>query len=207
MKALIVAKTRMQNAACIGGILENNRSVRLLQPNGHNHPQDTDYQVGQVWEIEFQERQDIIPPHVEDILVQRRRLLGTYEHLGKYLRARVKIWKGGIENLYDGFIRFTQNGSGYICHKIGLPSVSTGYWLPDKPLALVYDSNQPNKVRYKYAVTGYDKYVSYVGYEEPLPTIPANTLIRVSLARWWKPDDAPEMEERCYLQLSGWYLK
>jgi hypothetical protein len=205
MKVIIVAKTHMQNAACIGGILENNRSVRLLQPNGHNYPTDTDFQVGQVWDIEFQERQDIIPPHVEDILVQRRRLISTYESLGKYLRAKVKIWKGGIENLYDGLIRFTQNGSGYICHRIGLPNVSTGYWLPDKPL--ICDNSQSNKVRYKYATTGHDKFISYVGYEKPLATIPANTLIRVSLARWWRPDDALELEERCYLQLSGWYLK
>jgi hypothetical protein len=32
----------------------------------------------------------------------------------------------------------------------------------------------------------------------------ANTLLRLSLARWWQ--QAPELEERCYLQLSGWYL-
>jgi hypothetical protein len=28
--------------------------------------------------------------------------------------------------------------------------------------------------------------------------------MRISLARWWKPDDS-ELSERCYLQLSGWY--
>lgn len=200
MKVLIVAKTHMQNAACIGGILENNRSVRLLQPNGHNHPPETDYQVGQVWEIEFQERQGTIPPHVEDILVQKRKIIGTYASLAKHLSAKVNIWKGGIENLYDGLIRFTQNGSGYISHRIGIPTVSTGYWILDKPL--IHDTSQPDKIKFKYAN---NRYISYVGYEKPLTTIPANTLVRVSLARWWKPDNAPEMEERCYLQLSGWY--
>ena len=34
--------------------------------------------------------------------------------------------------------------------------------------------------------------------------IPLNTLVRISLARWWVP--AGMSEERCYLQLSGWYL-
>jgi len=205
MKVIIVAKTCMQSAACVGGILQPNRSVRLLQSDGHNHPPDTDYQVGQVWEIKFRERPDIIPPHVEDILVQERKLIGGQDSLGKFLHTKVNVWKGGIENLYDGLIRFTQNGSGYICHRIGIPNVSTGYWLPNEPL--IYDANQAPKIRYKYAGTSHEKYISYVGYEKPLARIPANTLVRVSLARWWKPDDAPEMEERCYLQLSGWYLK
>jgi len=34
--------------------------------------------------------------------------------------------------------------------------------------------------------------------------IPADTLLRVSLARWW--DNEGRHEERCYLQLSGWYV-
>lgn len=202
MKVLIVAKTHMQNAACIGGLLENNRSVRLLQSNGHNHSPDTDYQVGQIWEVEFQERQETIPPHVEDILIQKRKFIGTYATLGKYLRTKVDVWKGGIENLYDGLIRFTQNGSGYISHRVGIPNVSTGYWLPDK--TLICDGNLLDKVKYTYSN---NRHISYVGYEKPLATIPENTLVRVSLARWWKPDNAPEMEERCYLQLSGWYLQ
>ena len=40
----------------------------------------------------------------------------------------------------------------------------------------------------------------------PIKVIPAGTLVRVSLARWWRPEDSePNFEERCYLQLSGWY--
>jgi ATP-dependent DNA helicase RecQ len=37
--------------------------------------------------------------------------------------------------------------------------------------------------------------------------IPAGTLLRVSLAHWWRPAEKPEEEERCYVQLSGWFLK
>jgi hypothetical protein len=29
--------------------------------------------------------------------------------------------------------------------------------------------------------------------------------VRVSLARWWRHERS-EIEPRCYLQLSGWYL-
>ena len=43
----------------------------------------------------------------------------------------------------------------------------------------------------------------YVGFEEAVETIPAGTLVRVSLARWW--DTNGTTEDRCSLQLSGWY--
>jgi len=44
----------------------------------------------------------------------------------------------------------------------------------------------------------------YVGFEPKVNLIPAGTLMKISLARWWKPEDS-DMSERCYLQLSGWY--
>ena len=44
--------------------------------------------------------------------------------------------------------------------------------------------------------------ISYVGSDEPLNTIEEGSLIRLSLAHWWKPEDSDD-EERCYLQLSG----
>lgn len=46
--------------------------------------------------------------------------------------------------------------------------------------------------------------IKYVGFAEPINKIPAGTLVRVSLARWWRPTETSE--ERCYLQLSGWYV-
>ena len=36
--------------------------------------------------------------------------------------------------------------------------------------------------------------------------IPAGTLVRVSLAHWWRPEDDHTGELRCYVQLSGWFL-
>ena len=44
----------------------------------------------------------------------------------------------------------------------------------------------------------------YVGLQPTEDIIPKGTLLRVSLARWWSPNDV-EVENRCYLQLSGWY--
>src|SRR5262249_30308746 len=49
--------------------------------------------------------------------------------------------------------------------------------------------------------------LTFVGFQEPLEVIPAGTLLRVSLAHWWRPKDKPEEELRCYVQLSGWFLE
>jgi hypothetical protein len=43
----------------------------------------------------------------------------------------------------------------------------------------------------------------YVGLEDATAQeIPQGTLLRLSLANWWAPEDS-DYEERCYLQLSG----
>ncbi len=46
--------------------------------------------------------------------------------------------------------------------------------------------------------------IPYAGVTQAIQRIPKGTLIRVSLARWWNKDD--KTEERCYLQLSGFYI-
>ena len=83
-----------------------------------------------------------------------------------------------------------------------LAVISTGFWIPDRDLMLRADAKH-----YDYPDGCVARGLSYVGEPKPLPLLPAGTLIRVSLARWWKPDDAePGFEERCYLQLSGWFV-
>jgi hypothetical protein len=50
------------------------------------------------------------------------------------------------------------------------------------------------------------RHLSYVGVQDAVDVITAGQLVRVSLARWWRPENAdPDFEERCYAQLSGWY--
>ena len=48
--------------------------------------------------------------------------------------------------------------------------------------------------------------LTFVGFQEPIETIPAGALVRVSLAHWWRPEDDQTGELRCYVQLSGWFL-
>ena len=62
-------------------------------------------------------------------------------------------------------------------------------------------------VRYRYPTEKGGCTLTFVGFQEPLEIIPAGTLVRVSLAHWWQPEDTPDVEERCYAQLSGWFFK
>ena len=45
-----------------------------------------------------------------------------------------------------------------------------------------------------------------MGFQEPVGTIPAGALVRLSLAHWWRPAGDDDGEYRCYVQLSGWFL-
>lgn len=188
---------------CVGAIsVDGKESYRLLQADGHNQPPDTPFDAGELWDVEGRRRQGCIPPHVEDFLVTKRHLVGREPHLGTFLSDRVRPWRGGPEALFDGAIRFTGSRSGYISRQNPLPGCSTGFWLPDRPLSLVQAGD---KAYYHYERGCLILRVSYVGTIPVIDTIPIGTLVRVSLARWWRPEDAPEMEERCYLQLSCWY--
>lgn len=206
MRALIVGKTHMNNAICVGGLLlDTSRSIRLLTSGGHNQSKDTDYDVGQVWDIDFENRSEVKPPHVEDVIVNHGRLLGRQANLTSYLRQHATTWRGGPDKLFDGLVRATNSGSGYISHRTGVPDKSTGYWIPDRALQLnAFTDGDSQKLRYAYPAATGIRFISYKGVAPSISTIPAGTLVRVSLARWWTQPGADE--ERCFLQLSGWFL-
>lgn len=209
-RVLIVAKTRMGSAAaCVGGLTrDTNKSIRLLRPSGSNQPINTNFDVGQVWELDFHQPSEITPPHVEDVIVTRERYIGLQSNLRTVLMQRVQPWQGGPKELFDGLLVF-DNKSSYISRARGIPKCSTGYWLPDDQLTLSYRDNKPYyQIKHVIAVGnshyGVTLWISYVGFADPIQQIPAGALVRVSLARWWTSSGASE--ERCYLQLSGWYL-
>lgn len=208
-RVLIVAKTHMINGVCVSGLTrETNRSIRLLTAHCSHQPADTPYEIGQVWELEYRLIHNIRPPHVEDVQVINARYIAQQPDLCATLLRRVRPWRGDPSQLYDGRLVIS-NTSACITRSGGIPTCSTGYWLPDRPLMLIHIDNrayyevdcergQQNKQR-----SGRLR-IRYVGFAEPLAEIPAQTLVRVSLARWWRPTD--DSAERCYLQLSGWYL-
>ena len=202
MNVLIVAKTKIGSQVCVGGLAASDRSVRLLEANGE-FPAPSIYDVGQVWEMQFADALGATPPHMEDICVQKRSFVGNQPGLASYLRSRITPWTGAVTALFEGQLQFTVKLRGYI-DGAHIPSRSTWFWLPDKDLQVIYNLMKGQQKPY-YSYDGFE--LSYVGVAPPLPIIPANTLVRVSLARWWRIDPAdPNCTERCFLQLSGWYI-
>lgn len=201
MRITILARTRMHGSrVCIGGMSDDGRSFRLMTANCDYHDGACPYRVGEVWEMNVQPCPNLEAPHLEDASVLAGTLVGPNPNLREFVLRRSEPWAGGINVIFDGKIRFTASGSGYIAQASGLPSISTGFWVPDKDL---HYSAAP---RPAYSAHGDGRYLSYVGTANPLPVIDAGTLIRVSLAKWWRPRDAdPSFELRCYAQLSGWF--
>lgn len=202
MEVLILSKTQFGKNACVGGIvLQNKQYIRLLNPGGWYQYADTEFSIGQIWDIVFKPSSPIIEPHNEDVVIVSKRYLRTVDSIIKFVNDnRLTVWKGPINNIFQGKIRWASSGAGFLSADYpDYPDHSIGFWLSDKPL------------RYKNDHYYYNNFVlrplrklKYKGFPEPVAMIPANTLLRVSLAKWWKPDDSDD-EERCYLQLSGWY--
>lgn len=208
---LIVSKTRMHgDRVCVGGIdIDHCRSLRLLDCNGyHETAEDCPFNIYDVWDIDYS-RNTLRPlPHSnEDVNMLYRRPVGSVR--GKMAMVDVlnsigfNVCKGNIYNVFDGTLKSSDNGTLFISAP-EVPGYSTCFWLCD--LCLTRDDFH-DKIRYKYR-DGRHRWgvnIAYVGTDiDPQPFIPGDTLVRLSLAHWWQK--SPYDEERCYLQLSGFYL-
>lgn len=208
MEVIIVSKTKMASNECVGGILKNGQFVRLLDEHGNNQPIDCDFEIGDIWKIDFVSNDRAIHPHTEDILIQQKSYTQQKRFTKSYLKEWIesdfpnRIWRGNPDILFDSQIRFTPSGSGYVSHSTGVPAISVGFWISDKNLVKKVHND---KTKYNYPLSHGWRNITYVGKEDAIDNIPAGTLMRVSLARWWSPEDSDD-EKRCYLQLSGWYL-
>jgi ATP-dependent DNA helicase RecQ len=204
MKVVIVAKTRRGKGACVGGLTFDGRSLRLEAHDAQfNETAGLEYTIGDVWEIEGTEPTELIPPHVENIIVNEKRKLPPLTDLPAFIQQQMPPCAGGLDVLYEGLTQATSAGALYVAERIGIPPYSTMFWRPDQPLQRDDDAK---RIRYRYPTEDGGRTLTFVGFQEPLSQIPAGTLLRVSLAHRWRPDEMPEGELRCYVQLSGWYL-
>jgi hypothetical protein len=212
VRVLIVSKTHMSSGVCVGGLTrDTNRNIRLIPIGRLNQPNDTKFDVGQVWDIDFYNSPHVTPPHIEDVIVTREQYVAQVSNIRDILLQRIQPWRGGAEKLFDGCLTIKQ-WRGYISEYSKVPNGSVGFWIPDKPLVLAYSPiNSKPHYRIDFEVEEephvYRKgklSIPYVGFADPIPEIPAQALVRVSLPRWWNGEG--RHEPRCYLQLSGWYL-
>ena len=208
MRVLIVAKTRMGSGACIGAITESGKSVRLIPYNADPHDgANREYEVGDIWEISAKPETSLIPPHNENIVVHKNSRLHTAKD-PKDLVSAIELLMppkiGHPRELYEGLLQNTAGGRLHVAKQNGIPPYSTTFWRTDQPLTL---DTEKQRLRYRYPTENGGCTFTFAGFQEPLQTIPVGTLLRVSLAHWWRPEDKPTVEERCYAQISGWFLE
>ncbi|MDX5338536.1 MAG: hypothetical protein LPK25_05880 [Cyclobacteriaceae bacterium] len=206
MEVLIVSKTRMAGGYfCVGGlVLQNNRFVRLMDSNGYNQPSNTPFQIGQIYDLAFHQRREITLPHREDVIVDSLRFLRVLPDISSVIiNSGVPIYRGHIDQIFNGLIKWKETGTGFIPYGGQLPVQSVGFWIPDKDL---YATEFDSKVRYGYPNGSNYRNLSYVGNQVIEKRIPAGTLIRISLSRLYpKPGTVVNTPSGFYLQLSGWY--
>lgn len=200
---IIVARTRMYGGrVCVGALSDAGENLRLMNKDcASDRDQDSPFRVGEQWEITCDPCGPRKPPHVEDVFVSKANKRSDVDALSDYILKRAAPWKGTIDTLFEGKIQFTRNGAGFISDA-AVPAGATGFWIPSSDLHL--DHDERNKAGY-YPRQDY-RHLSYVGVQDTVDVIKAGQLVRVSLARWWRPENADsDFEERCYAQLSGWY--
>lgn len=133
MRILIVAKTHMKHAFCVGAYdITNNKNIRLLTSKEDNQPLDTKFNIGQIWDIEYIARHNISNPHTEDVLVQKVEFVENINNIVDFLIKNVPIWKGSPEKIFDGKINFPIGGSGYLEQEKSNLTSSVGFWMSEQ---------------------------------------------------------------------------
>lgn len=192
----------MGEGSCVGGMVEDTgQPVRLLPVGGYCHPPEPVFHLGEIWEVQLRARAVLDPPHREDHDEWGARKVGEISDLAGFVRRLARPVCGEREALFEGRLRFRSVGTGYLPRHGALPSGSVGFWIA--PRLLIREDFEG---RARYVMLGRRRLdIPYVGYEAPVPVIPAGSLIRVSLARWWVNPKHPEEGETCSLQISGWF--
>ncbi len=202
-KVLIVSKTQMRNGVCVGGIVEDTcELIRVHDEHGANLPSDAPYEIGDRWNMSVENAWNQRPkPHVEDkqtTAFRKIENIGVQGVIDFIYRHRYdfgnRLTEGPLSGAFEGTLNLL--GTRNFINRDHVPSFSTQFWIADRDLI---HSHQWDKDYYMYG----NVRLKFVGYQDIVPRIPAGTIIRLSLANWW--DDGCG-EERCYLQLSGWYL-
>ncbi|MCH5302779.1 MAG: hypothetical protein J1E77_08055 [Prevotella sp.] len=201
---LIVSKTQMSNGICVGGIDENSGElVRIHNENGGNLKQDAPYEIGDRWYMNVERAWNARPiPHTEDKQTSPIRKINNVGVYGiiNFINSNShqlgnRLTQGSIRQTFEGYLNF--QGTRNFINRGNIPSFSTQFWIADKNLILNIQFEKPYYM--------YDNIrIKFVGLQKPVPIIPAGTIIRLSLANWWNGDGSGE--DRCYLQLSGWYI-
>lgn len=204
---VILARTQMNNHVCIGGFdCDSNRYIRLLTKNAENQQENSPYQVGQVYSVEYETRGRLVLPHCEDVCVQNSdfRQILTGLQLQRILN-RIAIHNIHIRDLFDRTLNW-EHGKGFLLKSsTNFPDYSVVVANLNHDLFLSKIEND-GKQRFYYIDNGNTFKVPYVGVSDigNLKKIEAGRYMRFSLARWWDGNGNFDVA-RAYLQLSTIY--
>ncbi len=199
---LIVSKTQMSNGVCVGGIMENTcELIRLHNERGGNLTSDAPFEIGDRWDLTVQSAWNVRPiPHIEDKQITINRKI---ENIGingiiNFIKTHNfgnRLTLGSLSQTFENCLCL--QGTKNFINRNAIPQFSTQFWIADDDLihCEIYDKHYYKYGNYRF---------KYVGFQTPINIIPKGTIIRLSLANWWDGDGSGE--DRCYLQLSGWYL-
>lgn len=216
-RILITARTRISDRElCLGGIdLDRNRCVRLSTAQAQNFSHNAPFQVRSMWHMDYAPRPHLVVPHIEDVNVRAFTQFQERTDFLKLFQERepeLPVWHGRPSLLFDGLLTSdsrenpAQAGGRYAFRGNRVPSVSLGYWIPDRDL-------QARRSRRRTGHVGYDVYyvdlteagttvkIVHSGFQQLPPTIAVGSILSLSLARWWAPKDDPDQRERCTLQV------
>ena len=198
---LIVSRTQMRNGVCVGGINERTGElVRIHNERGGNLPADAPYQIGDRWDMNVATAWNVRErPHVEDKQTSPIRKIDNVGIAGiidfvKSHNLGSRLTVGDLSQAFEGCL-VLQGTKNFVNHA-NTPSFSTQFWIADTDL-IHAESFDKHYFYYKRIR------IKYVGLQPIVNRIPAGTIIRLSLANWWDGDGSGE--DRCYLQISGWY--
>ena len=198
-QVIVVSKTRMQTGLCIGGFdLTTNRSLRLLPRQEHAQPVNAPFNIGDVWEINYELRGSQAP-FVEDadaVAVGQRI---TRRDVAEYVAGHAEIVVGDTNVIYQGKLHWNTGHKGFI-EPADPSGFSTQFWRPTSFLNRYDDSNREGRSVFWEPETRHR--IPWVGVAAPPDRIDAGTLVRVSLGR---PYAGTEDHPVCWLQLSGVY--
>ena len=203
-QVLIVARTAMsKDKVCIGGYDTSSKAnVRLLDADGRNQSSACNFQIGTLWDMTYRPRAECETPHTEDVLVvsaQKKRQLSDQELIDSVARIR-SLKRCGVQDLFARALKFERAGAAHICRE-HVPDHSVCFWRTDAELV---HTRAYEKDKYHYVHGDVNLYLAYVGTDPTIEVLPAGSIARLSLARWWAPSGSAT-PKRCYLQLSGWY--
>lgn len=202
-RVVIIARTRISESdVCIGAIdIDTHRMVRLHDNNGRNFRRDYPFDVGQVWNARLFPKRSR-PPHVEDTFaVQLSRVQEPFDLKG-YLdgaRDRLPIWTGGPESIFDGKLHVhPYTGAAALYGDREQSAGSLGLWIPDGQLSKRMEDRYENRQFYYYYVDPSQRErlkLKFTGIAPSPETVPAGSIISLSLARWWRPGGSLRVEQ------------